>query len=144
MAAAFEYMRILALDPGERRIGVAVSDPLGITAQPVETYTRVSPEKDRAHFEELIRAWQPEKIVMGLPVHMNADVGVKALEARELGRELEEVFGIPVEFLDERLTTVQAHRILSESQVSGKKRKQTVDTLAAVLILENYLSRQSR
>jgi len=71
-------------------------------------------------------------------------VGVKALEARELGKQLEQAFGIPVEFLDERLTTVQAHRILSESQVRGKKRKQTVDTLAAVLILENYLSRQSR
>jgi len=137
-------MRILALDPGERRIGVAVSDPLGITAQPVETYTRVTQEKDLAHFKELIHAWQPEKIVVGLPVHMNADVGVKALEARELGKQLEQAFGIPVEFLDERLTTVQAHRILSESQVRGKKRKQTVDTLAAVLILENYLSRQSR
>ncbi len=129
----------MAFDPGERRVGVAVSDPLGLTAQPVETYVRVSPEADLAHYGELIRTWNPGKIVIGYPVHMNADVGIKARQSKEFGTLLEETYGIPVVYLDERLTTVQAHRILSESSVRGKKRRQTVDTLAAVLILENYL-----
>jgi len=131
--------RILAFDPGERRVGVAVSDPLGLTAQPVETYTRVSAEADLAHYGELIRSWQPGKIVIGYPLHMNADEGIKAKQSRELGALLESTYGVPVDYLDERLTTVQAHRILTESSVRGKKRKQTVDTVAAVLILENYL-----
>jgi len=134
--------RILAFDPGERRVGVAVSDPLGITAQPVETYNRTSPERDLAHYGELIRTWQPARIVVGYPKHMNADEGIKAQESRAFGQLLEDAFGVPVDYLDERLTTVQAHRILSESSVRGKKRKQTVDTLAAVLILENYLQRR--
>lgn len=132
-------MRILALDVGERRIGVAVSDPLGMTAQGLTTYTRRGMERDLAYFAGLCREWQAQRLVLGLPLHMNGDAGDSAAHVRELAGQLEAACGIPVEFVDERLTTVAAHRILSEGNVRGGRRKQTVDTVAAVLILETYL-----
>lgn len=134
-------MRILALDIGERRIGAAISDPLGMTAQGLSTYTRRGLEKDLAYFADLCKQWQAETLVLGLPLHMNGDAGDKAEGVRALAIQLEKACGIPVEFVDERLTTVAAHRILSESNTRGNKRKQVVDTVAAVLILETYLGR---
>lgn len=135
-------MRILALDVGERRIGVAVSDPLGITAQGLSTYTRRGLDNDLAYFAALCKEWQAERLVLGLPYHMNGDAGDKVQAMRELAVLLEEACGLPVDFVDERLTTVAAHRILSEGNARRGKRKQVVDTVAAVLILDTYLRMQ--
>ena len=132
-------MRILALDVGERRIGVAVSDPLGMTAQGLSTYTRRGMERDLAYFAGLCREWQAQRLVLGLPLHMNGDAGDSAAHVRELAGQLEAACGIPVEFVDERLTTVAAHRVLIEGGTSRKKRKGVVDKLAAVLILQSWM-----
>lgn len=132
-------MRVMALDVGERRIGVAVCDPLGITAQGVETYTRKGEVRDEAHFDELLQTWQVERLVVGLPRHMNGDEGDSAQKARAFGDALSARYGLPVTYVDERLTTVAAHRALSEGNANHKKRKNAVDMLAAVMILQSYL-----
>lgn len=132
----------MALDVGERRIGVAVCDPLGLTAQGVETYTRKGEARDTTHFDELLAAWQVERLVVGLPRHMNGDEGDSADKARAFGDALAARHQLPVTYVDERLTTVAAHRTLREGGVRGEKRKQSVDMLAAVFILESYLQSQ--
>ena len=132
-------MRVMALDVGERRIGVAVTDPLGISAQGVETYERHGLEKDMDHFRALAREWQVERWVLGLPVNMNGTYGEKARAMQELGDEIAEVTGLPVEYMDERLTTVAAHKTLIEGGTRREKRKGVVDKLAAVLILQTWM-----
>ena len=132
----------MGLDYGSKTVGVAVSDPLGITAQGVETICRKDENKLRktcARIEALIEEYQVTKIVLGLPKHMNNDIGDRAEKSMAFGEMLKRRTGLEVVMWDERLTTVDAHRILSENGRRGKKRKQKVDAVAATLILEGYL-----
>ena len=134
-------MRIMALDVGERRIGIALSDALGITAQPLMTYNRAKDNRkeDIQGLWELIKKHEVEKLVVGLPKNMNNTLGFKAEEVQNFIKALVAVEDIPVEWVDERLTTVSAERALLEADVSRKKRKSVIDKMAAVLILQTYL-----
>ncbi len=135
-------MRILGLDYGSKTVGVAVSDPLGLTAQGVEIIRRKSENKMRqtlARIEELIEEYQVEKIVLGLPKNMNNTLGDRAEKSLELKETLERRTGLPVVMWDERLTTVSANRVLIETGVRRENRKEHVDEIAAIFILQNYL-----
>lgn len=135
-------MRILGLDYGSKTVGVAVSDPLGLTAQSVETIWRKQENKLRqtlARIEELAAEYQAEKIVLGLPKNMNNTIGERAEKTLEFREMLERRTGLPVVMWDERLTTVEAERTLMEASVRREKRKQYLDQLAAVCILQGYL-----
>ena len=134
-------MRILGLDYGSKTVGVAVSDPLGITAQGVEIIRRQSENKLRrtlARIEELIARYQVEKIVLGLPKNMNNTLD-RAEKSLELKDTLERRTGLDVVMWDERLTTVSAEKVLMESGVRREHRKEYVDEIAAVFILQGYL-----
>jgi putative Holliday junction resolvase len=139
-------VRILGLDVGEKRIGLAVSDPLGITAQGLEVLKRRDPETDLARLVEVARQWGVQEIVLGLPRHLDGRPGQAVPEILELGRRLQEALGVKVTTRDERLTTVEAERVLLQADLSRRRRRQVVDRLAAVLILQGYLDqrRQSR
>ena len=135
-------MRILGLDYGSKTVGVAVSDPLGFTAQGVEIIRRKSENKMRqtlARIEELIAQYQVEKIVLGLPKNKNNTLGDRAEKSLELKETLERRTGLPVVMWDERLTTVSANRVLMETGVRRENRKEHVDEIAAVFILQGYL-----
>ena len=133
-------MRILALDIGERRIGTALSDELGIAAHPLETIQRVSLSKDLKRLKQLAQEHAAEKIVVGLPRNMNGTLGEQAKIVLEFVERLKKVLpSIPVIMWDERLTSRAAERVLLEADLSRKKRKQKIDQLAAVLILQGYL-----
>ena len=135
-------MRILGLDYGSKTVGVAVSDPLGLTAQSVETIWRKQENKLRqtlARIEELAAEYQAEKIVLGLPKNMNNTIGERAEKTREFREMLERRTGLQVVMWDERLTTVEAERTLMEASVRRENRKQYLDQLAAVFILQGYL-----
>ena len=120
-------MRIMALDVGERRIGVALSDILGITAQPLMTYNRAdnNQKADILGLCELIKKHEVEKLVVGLPKNMNNTIGFKAEEVQNFIKALQKEIDIPIEWVDERLTTVSAERTLLEADVSRKKRKKS-------------------
>ena len=135
-------MRILGLDYGSKTVGVAVSDPLGLTAQKVETIWRKQENKLRrtlARIEELIAEYEVEKIVLGFPKNMNNTVGERAEKALEFGEMLKKRTGLEVIMWDERLTTVEADRTLIEADVRRENRKQYLDGIAAVFILQGYL-----
>ena len=135
-------MRIMGLDYGTKTVGVAVSDPLGITAQAVETVTRKDENKLRktlARIESLATEYGVEKFVIGFPKDMNNDIGERAEKALESGEMLKRRTGIEIVMWDERLTTVEAERTLMESGVRRENRKQYVDQIAAVFILQGYL-----
>lgn len=135
-------MRILGLDYGSKTVGVAVSDPLGFTAQGVGIIRRKSENKMRqtlARIEELIAQYQVEEIVLGLPKNMNNTLGDRAEKSLELKETLERRTGLPVVMWDERLTTVSANRVLMETGVRRENRKEHVDEIAAVFILQGYL-----
>lgn len=135
-------MRILGLDYGSKTVGVAVSDPLGFTAQGMEIIRRKSENKMRqtlARIEELIAQYQVEEIVLGLPKNMNNTLGDRAEKSLELKETLERRTGLPVVMWDERLTTVSANRVLMETGVRRENRKEHVDEIAAVFILQGYL-----
>ena len=135
-------MRILGLDYVSKTVGVAVSDPLGFTAQGVEIIRRKSENKIRqtlARIEELIAQYQVEEIVLGLPKNMNNTLGDRAEKSLELKETLERRTGLPVVMWDERLTTVSANRVLMETGVRRENRKEHVDEIAAVFILQGYL-----
>lgn len=137
-------MRILCLDVGEKNIGVAVSDPLGLTAQGLEVIKRKSLSKDLRKIRQLLKDYDVEEIVLGLPRNMNGTIGEKAREILRFKEKLDEVAGIAVTLWDERLTTVAAQRALLEADVSRKGRKKVIDKLAAVFILESYLRYRQR
>ena len=135
-------MRILGLDYGSKTVGVAVSDPLGLTAQKVETIWRKQENKLRrtlARIEELIAEYEVEKIVLGFPKNMNNTVGERAEKALEFGEMLKKRTGLEVIMWDERLTTVEADRTLIEAGVRRENRKQYLDGIAAVFTLQGYL-----
>ena len=135
-------MRIMGLDYGSKTVGVALSDPLGITAQAVETIWRKDENKLRktcARIEELISEYEVERIVLGLPKHMNNDLGERAQKALAFGEMVKRRTGLEVVMWDERLTTVEAERTLIENNVRRENRKQYIDKIAAVFILQGYL-----
>ena len=135
-------MRIMGLDYGSKTVGVAMSDPLGITAQAVETIWRKDENKLRktcARIEELINEYDVERIVLGLPKHMNNDLGERAQKALAFGEMVKRRTGLEVVMWDERLTTVEAERTLIENNVRRENRKQYIDKIAAVFILQGYL-----
>lgn len=135
-------MRIMGLDYGSKTVGVAVSDPLGLTAQGIETIQRKEENKLRrtcARIEELIREYGVEKIVLGFPKHMNNDIGERAQKSLEFRDILTRRTGLEVIMWDERLTTAEAERTLIESSVRRENRKKYIDKIAAVFILQGYL-----
>ena len=135
-------MRIMGLDYGTKTDVVAISDVLKITAQGIETIERKEENKLRrtcARIEELIKEYDVEKIVLGFPKHMNNDIGERAEKALEFGEMLKRRTGLEVVMWDERLTTVAAERTLIESKVRRENRKQYIDKIAAVFILQGYL-----
>jgi putative holliday junction resolvase len=132
-------IRILGLDVGEKRIGLAVSDPLGITAQGIEVLLRRDQASDQARLLAVAREYQVQEIVVGLPRHMDGRPGKAVPEIMELARTLGEALGVSVTPWDERLTTAEAERVLIQADVSRRRRRQVVDQLAAVLILQGYL-----
>ncbi|KAF1302372.1 Holliday junction resolvase RuvX [Candidatus Enterococcus willemsii] len=135
-------MRIMGLDVGSRTVGVAVSDPMGWTAQGVEII-RINEDEGKFGFDrlkELIDEYEVERFVVGLPKNMNNSIGPRAEASLAYGKQLEELYHLPVDYQDERLTTVQAERMLVEqANTSRAKRKKVIDKLAAVMILQNYL-----
>lgn len=133
-------MRTLALDIGKRRIGVAVSDPLGMIARPVETLHSVSLNKDVAYLANLAKTLEAEQVVVGDPIHMSGDPSPMSGRARTFGNMLAEASGLPVIYWDERLTTVEAQRILEDSGVQPRKVRQQIDAVAAAVILQSYLN----
>ena len=140
-------MRILGLDFGSKTVGVAISDPLLITAQGLEIIRRKEENKLRqtlARIEEIITEYGVERIVLGLPKNMNDTEGVRVELTREFAEKLERRTGLPVEFYDERLTTVMADKTMMESGVRRENRKDFVDKIAATLILQDYLDRLHR
>lgn len=135
-------MRILGLDFGGHTVGVAVSDSLGITAQGVEIIRRKSPGKLRqtlARIESLVSSYGVEKIVLGYPKNMNGTEGERCEKTKEFRDMLVRRVNLPVELWDERLTTVAADNIMTESNITGERRKEYVDEIAAMLILQGYL-----
>ena len=134
--------RLVCFDVGERRIGIAASDLLGITAQPVETYTRTGKiEEDYQYLAKILRDQEAVKLVVGLPKNMNNTLGFKAQEIQEFIAGFQPYLpeGLPIDWIDERLTTVQAEGVLLEANVSRKKRKKFVDKIAAVFMLQAYM-----
>ena len=132
-------MRIMGLDYGTVRIGVAISDPGGIIAQP-KGYLEAVPRK--ACLENISNTCEELEIgtiVIGLPKHMNGDEGESAKAARALGAEIAEITSLPIDFLDERLTSVSANNFLTEANIKAPGKKEKVDSVAAAIILQNYL-----
>ena len=139
-------MRIMGLDFGSQTVGVAVSDPLGITAQGVEIVRRKSPNKLRqtlARIEELIREYDVEELVLGYPKNMNGTEGERCEKTKEFKEMLEKRTGLSVALWDERLTTVAADRAMMEAGLGRQERKEYVDEIAAVFILQGYLAAKS-
>lgn len=135
-------MRIMGLDYGSKTVGVAISDPLLITAQGIEIIRRKEENKLRqtlARIEELIQEYQVEQIVLGLPKNMNDTTGPRAMVTLEFKEKLERRTGLPVHTWDERLTTVAADRAMEEAGIRRENRKEYVDKIAAVFILQGYL-----
>ncbi|WP_018133507.1 Holliday junction resolvase RuvX [Effusibacillus pohliae] len=131
--------RLLGVDLGDVRIGVAVSDPLGMTAQGIEVIRRTSDAEALQRLGELIRQYEVETIVLGFPKNMNGTIGPRGEATREFAERLEETFQIPVVLWDERLSTMAAERMLIEADVRRNKRRQVVDKMAAAIILQSYL-----
>ena len=130
--------RIVALDVGDRRIGIAVSDPLGVTAQPIETYTRIGYGPDSRHIAEIARRYETDRILCGLPRNMDGTQGFQVEKVKEFAAKLEEL-GLVVEYYDERMTTMLAENALLEANMRREDRKKKVDMVAAVVILQSYL-----
>lgn len=137
--------RKVALDVGDVRIGVAVSDMLGITANPRETYVRKGKafEEDIAYFVSYAKTEDADAFVIGLPMNMDGTEGPRAEVTRQFGEALKEASGLNVIYVDERLTTVSAERMLIGADVRREKRKQVIDKVAATIILQSYLDGQS-
>jgi putative Holliday junction resolvase len=131
--------RIMALDLGEATIGVAISDPLGLTAQPLGTVKRAGWRRDLQALQDLIERHEVAHIVVGLPLRMSGEEGSAALGSQTFARRLADAIDVPVSSWDERLTSVQAERILLEADVSRRRRREVVHQMAAALILQSWL-----
>lgn len=135
--------RTIGLDVGDKRIGVAVSDPLGWTAQPLTVIHRVGIAKDIAALREATRSIEVERVVAGLPLEMSGNEGVQAARVRRFCQALAEATGLDVVYQDERLTTVESERLLEGAGVRRKQRKGVLDKMAAALILQSWLDGQA-
>jgi len=133
------HRRLLGLDVGSKTIGIAVSDALGITAQGLDTIRRKNKRTDFGLLEELVRKYEIAEIVVGNPLRMSGAEGRQSEKVSAFAEELRQRFGLPVHLWDERLTSVQANRLLREMELSIQKRAQAVDRMAAVLILQSFL-----
>ncbi len=136
-------MRILGIDYGDARVGIAVSDPLGLTAQGVKTVKNSGKKKLLEALREIIDEYSPEVIVIGLPKNMDGSEGFRAEATHKFVRQLKEIYSGRIELTDERLTTMGASRYLNTTNTRGQKRKAVIDTVSACLILESYLSKNS-
>lgn len=134
--------RVLGLDVGTRRIGLAVSDPLGITAQGLETLHRRNKKHDFAYLHRIIREYDVKEIVVGLPLRMSGAEGAQAEKIQIFADDVRRYFKIPVHLWDERLTSAEANRLLRETDLSIEKRGQAVDRMAAILILQSWMENQ--
>jgi putative holliday junction resolvase len=132
-------MRAMGLDVGTKTVGVAVSDPLGLTAQGVTTLRRTSLKADLKALAGMIRELEVDRLVVGLPLNMDGTEGPRAAASREFGEALASASALPVEYWDERLSTVAAQRVLLEADVSRRKRREVIDQMAAQLILQGWL-----
>ncbi|ACL69337.1 Holliday junction resolvase RuvX [Halothermothrix orenii] len=137
-------MRIMGLDYGDRRIGVAISDKLGMTAQGQEVIIRKTPEEDLEVIKGLIDKYEVEEIIVGMPKNMDGSLGPRAEKTRDFIDFLQKSLDTPVKVWDERLSTVEAERVLIEADVSRKKRKGVIDKVAASIILQGYLNYQNK
>jgi putative pre-16S rRNA nuclease len=131
--------RILAIDYGARRIGLAVSDELGVTAQGLPTLHRTNKRNDFDYLRRTIKQRRVAEIVVGLPLRMSGDRGAQSEKVEAFAKELRAKFKLPVRLFDERLTSVEANRVLDGADVGGRRRKEVVDQLAAVLILQAFM-----
>jgi len=130
----------LGLDVGSKTIGLAVSDPLGITAQGLETIRRKNKRHDFEQLQRVIREFGVSEVVVGLPLRMSGAEGTQSEKMRVFAHELQHRFGLPVHLWDERLTSAEANRVLRQSEMSIKRRGEVVDRLAAVLILQSWMA----
>ena len=131
--------RVLGLDVGSRRIGMAISDPLGLTAQGLPTLQRQNKRLDFEQLARIINDYQISEIVVGYPLRLSGMEGIQSEKMQLFAGELRKKFGLPVHLWDERLTSTQANRLLRETDLSIKKRGQAVDRMAAILILQNWM-----
>jgi putative Holliday junction resolvase len=134
-------LRIMGLDVGDKRIGIAISDPLKITAQSLETLNRTTLTQDIGYLCELLKKYEVEELVVGIPKNMNGTLGPQAQKVQEFVQDLLKVKEIKVTYVDERLSTVTAEKTLIAGDVSRKKRKTVVDKIAAAVILQTHLDR---
>lgn len=137
-------MRIIGLDVGERRIGISVSDPEKKVAIGLKTLERENTRKDIEKIEDIIKDYQVEEIVLGYPKNMDGSIGSTAKKVLEFGEELRGFVNLNVVFWDERVTTLEAEKVLIKGNVRRRKRKEIIDTLSAILILQNYLDYKNR
>ena len=143
-ARALAVGRILGLDVGSRRIGVAVSDPLGITAQGLDTLQRRTKRQDFEYLQHVIQEYDVREIVVGLPLRMSGAEGIQSDKMQIFAEELRKRFRLPVHLWDERLTSAEANRLLRQTDLSIEKRGKAVDRMAAVLILQGWMGRRGR
>lgn len=139
-----ESARVLALDVGSKRIGVAVSDPLGITAQGLETIQRQNKRKDMEALGRLLKDYEIREVVVGLPLRLSGAEGTQSEKMRRFASELELHFGVTVHLWDERWTSTEANRLLRETELSIQKRGRAVDRMAAILILQSWMEARGR
>ncbi|HEY8419551.1 MAG TPA: Holliday junction resolvase RuvX [Clostridia bacterium] len=132
-------MRVLGIDYGDKRIGLALSDQLKILASPLEVYIRKSLQQDLEYIKKLIQSNQVDTVVIGLPLNMDGTLGDRALKTQEFGEQLKSIIDIPIVYIDERWTSKESERILIESNIRREKRKVLVDKVAAQNILQRYL-----
>ncbi len=137
-------MRILGIDYGDARVGVAVSDLMGLTAQGVGTVKNTGKKYLLSELKKIIDEYKPETIVIGLPKNMDGTVGFRGEATYEFADALKEIYSGEIVFCDERLSTIGATRFLNETNTRGKKRKNVIDTVAACIILEGYLNSQKK
>ena len=134
-------MRTLGIDYGEKRIGIAISDPLGLTAQGLPTIERINGDDYLKKLADIIKEKDVSRIIVGLPINMNNTMGKKAEEVLAFIKVLESNFNLPVHTIDERLTTVRAYKAMSDVKISLKKKHKKVDMIAAQFILQSYLDK---
>lgn len=132
-------MRVLGIDYGDRKIGLAVSDQLEITAQPLSIYRRKTEKEDAAYFKGVVSEYEIKEVIIGLPLRMDGSSGTRAEKTREFARWLGQVLNLPIHFWDERLTTKQATKVLSRQKIPPRAKKELEDQVSAVIILSTYL-----
>ncbi|MBQ8749820.1 MAG: Holliday junction resolvase RuvX [Clostridia bacterium] len=139
-------MRVMALDLGDSRIGIALSDPMKIIANGYETYTRIKDERDFTHIVNIVKEKEVEIVVIGLPINMDGTMGERVEKSKVFGEKLKPLLpeNVKIDYIDERLTTVSAEKMLIDADVRRDKRKTVIDKIAATIILQSYLDKYSK